>query len=97
MGVEKTKSPSTNNSVQITIADNGPGIPADIRPKIFDPFFSGREAGRGLGFGLPKAWRIITLHGGDIEVRETPASGATFVVSLPASATGTTDLRGGLQ
>jgi signal transduction histidine kinase len=72
--------------IQITIADNGPGIPHDIRPKIFDPFFSGREAGRGLGFGLSKAWRIITLHGGTIEVRETPGGGATFVIALPFSA-----------
>jgi signal transduction histidine kinase len=70
---------------EITIADNGPGIPADIRPKIFDPFFSGREAGRGLGFGLSKAWRLITLHGGTIEVRETPGGGATFVIALPSS------------
>lgn len=84
MGVASDDSPSTNNAVQITIADNGPGIPAGIRPKIFDPFFSGREAGRGLGFGLPKAWRIVTLHGGDIEVRETHGGGATFVLTLPA-------------
>jgi signal transduction histidine kinase len=85
MGVAGDSSPLTKNSVQITIADNGPGIPPDIRPKIFDPFFSGREAGRGLGFGLTKAWRIITLHGGTIEVRETPSGGATFVITLPSS------------
>jgi signal transduction histidine kinase len=70
----------------ITIADNGPGIPSDIRPKVFDPFFSGREAGRGLGFGLSKAWRLVTLHGGTIEVRETFGGGATIVITLPISA-----------
>jgi signal transduction histidine kinase len=82
MGVVSDSSPLTNNFVQITIADNGPGIPPDIRPRIFDPFFSGREAGRGLGFGLSKAWRIVTLHGGTIEVRETPGGGATIVITL---------------
>jgi signal transduction histidine kinase len=71
--------------VKITISDNGPGIPRDIRPKIFDPFFSGREAGRGLGFGLSKAWRIVTLHGGAIDLHKTPGGGATFIVKLPFS------------
>jgi signal transduction histidine kinase len=83
MGVVSGDSLSTNHFVQITIADNGPGIPPEIRAKIFDPFFSGREAGRGLGFGLSKAWRIITLHGGTIDVCETPGGGATFVITLP--------------
>jgi signal transduction histidine kinase len=85
-GVLSANPTATNNFVQITIADNGPGIPPDIRPKIFDPFFSGREAGRGLGFGLSKAWRIVTLHGGTIDVRETPGGGATFLLLLPSSA-----------
>jgi signal transduction histidine kinase len=86
MGVASANSTFTENRIQITIADNGPGIPPDIRPKIFDPFFSGREAGRGLGFGLSKAWRIVTLHGGAIDVRETPGGGVTFLLSLPSSA-----------
>ncbi len=45
-----------------------------------------REAGRGLGFGLDEAWRLVTLHGGTIEVGETPGGGATFVLSLPLPA-----------
>ena len=69
--------------MQIIVADNGPGIAAEVRPHIFDPFYSGREAGRGLGFGLSKAWRIITLHGGSIEVDAPPAGGATFKITLP--------------
>jgi signal transduction histidine kinase len=79
----KSTSPA-KNSIEITVADNGPGIPPEIRDKIFEPFFSGREAGRGLGLGLAKCWRIVTLHGGQIEVRDTPGGGATFVVRLPA-------------
>ncbi len=68
---------------EITIRDDGPGISANIREKIFDPFFSGREAGRGLGFGLSKAWRIITLHSGQIVVQNEPGLGASFTIMLP--------------
>ena len=62
----------------LTVTDTGPGIPPDIRPHIFDPFFSGREAGRGLGLGLSKAWRIINLHGGQIDVESPANQGTTF-------------------
>jgi signal transduction histidine kinase len=81
--IEVSVSRTASGGAEVMVADNGPGIPAEIRPKIFDPFFSGREAGRGLGFGLSKAWRIVTLHGGTIDVRETPGGGATFVIRLP--------------
>jgi signal transduction histidine kinase len=71
--------------VRITVVDDGPGVPDAVRPHLFDPFFSGREAGRGLGFGLTKAWRIITDHGGDLTHHPAPGAGATFVISLPAA------------
>src|SRR5262245_21289836 len=62
----------------LTVSDTGSGIPPHLRPHIFDPFFSGREAGRGLGLGLSKAWRIVNLHGGRIEVESPPDGGARF-------------------
>jgi signal transduction histidine kinase len=72
---------------QFVISDNGPGLTECEKEHLFDPYFSGRQAGRGLGFGLPKAWRIITLHGGRISV-ETPSSGGVqFVILWPAEAT----------
>lgn len=74
---------STEGAVQLRIADSGPGIAPEIRPHIFDPFFSGREAGRGLGFGLSKAWRIVTLHNGTLEADSPPTGGATFTITLP--------------
>ena len=49
-----------------TVSDNGIGIDADVQKHLFDPFYSGREAGRGLGFGLSKSWRIAQLHGGSL-------------------------------
>jgi len=67
-----------------SISDSGPGLSASDREHLFDPFYSGRQAGRGLGFGLSKAWRIITLHGGRIHVDSPEAGGVTFTVRWPA-------------
>jgi signal transduction histidine kinase len=72
-----------SGGVNITITDNGAGIPGDVLPFIFDPFFSGREAGRGLGFGLSKAWRILQLHGGTIDVTSDVAEGTQCTIALP--------------
>ncbi len=52
----------------LSVADNGPGLSEIDRRHLFDPFYSGRQAGRGLGFGLSKCWRIVSNHGGRIEV-----------------------------
>ena len=66
----------------ITITDNGAGFSDLDREHAFDPFYSGRQAGRGLGFGLPKAWRIITLAEGSIAIDSRP--GETSVrIALP--------------
>ncbi len=70
-------------AAEIVVADNGPGIPAEIRSRLFDPFFSGREAGRGLGLGLSKCWQIVTAHGGRIEVASEKGQGATFTLIIP--------------
>jgi signal transduction histidine kinase len=73
----------TPHFVAIIVSDTGPGISPEIREQIFDPFFSGREAGRGLGFGLSKCWRIVTMHGGKIEVESQQPQGAKLVITLP--------------
>ncbi len=70
----------------IEITDTGPGISEEVRRHLFDPFFSGREAGRGLGFGLSKCWRIITSHGGTIAVSSDPGAGTTITLQLPVIA-----------
>ena len=75
--------PCQQPTAEIVVSDTGPGISEGVRRHLFDPFFSGREAGRGLGFGLPKSWRIITDHGGTIVVDSQPNRGATFTVTLP--------------
>jgi signal transduction histidine kinase len=71
----------------VKISDTGPGMASEVREHIFDPFYSGREAGRGLGFGLSKCWRIVSEHGGDIVVASAPGQGATFTIYLPKSQT----------
>ena len=72
--------------LRISVTDTGPGINEAVRPHIFDPFFSGREAGRGLGFGLSRAWRIITDHGGQIGAESPAEGGARIVIELPVGA-----------
>jgi len=69
--------------VLLRVADDGPGIPPEERRHIFDPYFSARQAGRGLGMGLSKAWRIVTNHGGRIDVESEPGEGTVFTITLP--------------
>lgn len=83
IAIEAAGEPSSGR-VEIVVRDTGPGIDPAIRPHLFDPFFSGREAGRGLGFGLCKCWRIIDLHGGAVEVESPPTGGAVFRLKIPA-------------
>ena len=63
---------------QFEVEDHGCGFRDLEREHAFDPFFSGRQAGRGLGFGLPKCWQIVRLHGGSIQI-ESVANGLTVV------------------
>jgi signal transduction histidine kinase len=70
-------------SADLLVTDTGPGIPEEIRTHLFDPFYSGREAGRGLGFGLSKCWRIVELHGGTIEVSGGDGKLTCFAIRLP--------------
>jgi signal transduction histidine kinase len=72
-----------DGDVRIAIRDDGPGIRPEERRHLFDPYYSARQAGRGLGLGLSKAWRIITNHGGRIEVESRPGQGAAFSIVLP--------------
>ena len=69
--------------IRITVQDNGTGIPDDIADKIFEPYFTTREFGSGLGLTL--TYKIIKEHAGDIEVSSRPGAGTTFRVCIPVS------------
>lgn len=68
----------------LVIHDRGMGFTDVEREHLFDPFFSGRQAGRGLGFGLCKCWRIVDQHGGRIDCESSSEHGTTFRVTWPA-------------
>ena len=70
---------------QLEVRDTGPGIRPEVRRHLFDPFYSGREAGRGLGFGLSKAWSIVDLHGGTIIVHSDIGGPTSITIRLPAT------------
>jgi signal transduction histidine kinase len=72
------------DSVLVRIADDGPGIPEEIRARIFDPFFTTKAVGQGTGLGLDLARRIVQLHGGDIDFSTQPGH-TVFRVRLPAA------------
>ncbi len=76
-----------DSGAEISVADSGPGLDPRVREHAFDPFFSGREAGRGLGFGLPKCWRIVTAHGGAVSLVAGEQEGAVATIWLPDGAT----------
>jgi len=69
----------------VEVADNGVGIPPEIRDRIFDPFFTTRETGEGTGLGLAVSDTIIRAHGGSIEVESEVGRGTVFQVRLPLS------------
>lgn len=71
------------SGVEISVWDNGVAIASSVKRHLFDPFYSGREAGRGLGFGLSKVWTIARQHGGSIHLDEECKTGTRFVLSLP--------------
>lgn len=68
---------------QVSIADNGPGIPESIKDKIFQPFFTTKPTGQGTGLGLSLSYDIIKAHGGEISVDSTVGKGTVFTLSLP--------------
>jgi two-component system NtrC family sensor kinase len=70
--------------VMLEISDNGPGIPADLLSRIWDPFFTTKPEGEGTGLGLAMVHGIVTGYDGTIEVESDVGSGTRFIVSLPA-------------
>jgi len=77
------KDPCSHDSICIKVTDNGKGISRDIVDKIFDPFFSTKDVGEGTGLGLSICHRIVSEHGGTIDVESREGIGTTFIVKIP--------------
>jgi two-component system nitrogen regulation sensor histidine kinase NtrY len=71
----------SDGSAVMTVSDNGPGIPAEIKRKVFDPYFTTRKEGSGLGLAVVK--NIVLMHGGSIDVGGGEGEGAVFTITLP--------------
>jgi PAS domain S-box-containing protein len=77
------KTGQTGDRITITFRDDGIGIPKEYLPRLFDPFFSTKDVGEGMGLGLSISYGIIKEHNGRIYAKGQPGKGATFVVELP--------------
>ena len=74
------------DQVVVEVVDDGPGIPAEARRRVFEPFYTTKEVGAGIGLGLDVARRIVVAHGGEVMPRSEPGE-TRFTVSLPVGTT----------
>jgi signal transduction histidine kinase len=81
------KLPSGSNGVEITVSDNGTGIPQKVLDKIYQPFFTTKPTGQGTGLGLSMSYDIITKgHGGELKVETADGEYARFIITIPTGA-----------
>jgi len=79
----KTQYLPDKNSITISFTDTGAGVPAENLSKLFEPFFSTKKMGKGVGLGLSVVYGIIQEHNGSIGVRSEVGKGTTFTIELP--------------
>ena len=75
---------TASGDVQVSVADNGPGVPVDLRARVFDPYFTTKPIGIGTGVGLAVSLGIVEAHGGTLTLDCPAEGGATFTMALPA-------------
>jgi signal transduction histidine kinase len=78
-----TRGKAESPCLALHIVDEGPGIPPERLPHVFQPFFSTKARGQGTGLGLPIAEEIVRAHGGEVEVLTAPGRGTEVIVRLP--------------
>ncbi len=86
VGVVTVSTASDGRHIRITVEDTGKGIPDDVLPRIFDPYFTTKPVGAGTGLGLAIARDIVTGHGGTLSVKTQVDIGTTFLIELPITA-----------
>ncbi|HRI22194.1 MAG TPA: ATP-binding protein, partial [Panacibacter sp.] len=77
------KTKKLDGKIEISVKDNGNGIPQKVVDKIFQPFFTTKPTGQGTGLGLSLSYDIIKAHGGEIKVETKEGEGTTFIIQLP--------------
>ena len=82
-GILKIRTKNAETKLQIWIEDTGVGISGENIKKIYDPFFTTKEAGKGTGLGLSVSYGIVQEHGGNMDVDSVPGEGTTFRLELP--------------
>jgi signal transduction histidine kinase len=75
----------TENSIELSVKDNGAGIADAIKEKIFQPFFTTKPTGQGTGLGLSLSYDIVKAHGGELKVETKGGEGSQFIIYLPIS------------
>jgi PAS domain S-box-containing protein len=83
--IEVTTSRPSSGRVKLVVRDNGPGIAPSVLPRVFDPFFSTKDPGKGAGLGLAIAYGVVREHQGTIAADNHPDGGAMLVVELPTT------------
>jgi signal transduction histidine kinase len=68
-------------SLVVTVADHGPGVPEELRPRVFEPYFTTKNDGTGLGLALVR--QTLEAHRATVRAEETPGGGATFTIVFP--------------
>jgi two-component system NtrC family sensor kinase len=84
-GEIRLKTWQDNSSINITISDTGCGIPEDVQKRIFEPFYTTKEVGKGIGLGLSIDYDIIKKHNGEITVESEVGMESTFIISIPVA------------
>lgn len=83
----RVSSSRRENEILVSVSDNGPGIPEEVKPRIFELFYTGRskiaDGRRGLGLGLPLCKSIVEAHGGVLTLSDNIPSGCCFTFTLP--------------
>jgi PAS domain S-box-containing protein len=80
----RTSASPAGDRIVVSVRDTGPGIPADVLSRIFEPFYTTKEVGQGTGLGLAITYGIVQEHGGQIVAANHPGGGAVFTVELPS-------------
>lgn len=84
--VRVTSSITDSETVSVLVEDTGPGLTPEVARHAFDPFYSGRNAGRGRGLGLSTAWRLVRQNRGDVRYQPTADGRTRFVLTVPRAA-----------